>query len=122
MEFSHILKEMKNKGGIIMFKKLFEQYGYSVEEFGRSFIAEDGIFCIPFTEFGETFPMISAVSFLSCDKEKIKEDYADCKDRIGHELFSDFMNDILAYTHIGGICNHDLSLGEVENWLARCAN
>ena len=32
MEFSHILKEMKNKGGIIMFKKLFEQYGYSVEE------------------------------------------------------------------------------------------
>ena len=61
---------------------------------------------------------ISAVSFLSCDKEAIKKHYRDEK-HIGYAVFSDYMNDRLKFTHIGNICNHDHVAFEVESWLQK---
>lgn len=100
------------------FVELFKEFGYSVEEFGNSsYIADNGIFCVPFTEYGdETYPMISAVSFLSCDKEDIKNQYRG-EERIGFKIFSDWMNNKLKFPQFGKIGNHDHSLGEVRNVL-----
>lgn len=106
------------------FVRLFEEYGFNVEPFGHnSYIADNGTFCVPFTvdttktAYGE-FSTIAAVSFLSCDKEDIKTYYTKRNTRcIGHDVFSDWMNDRLKFMHIGKICNHDHSAGEVENWL-----
>lgn len=111
------------------FVKLFESNGFSVESFGdMSYIADNGTFCVPFTvhsmqtKYGPHSD-ISAVSFLSEDKELIKEYYRKRdKQYIGCEVFSDWMNNILKFTPIGGICNHDYSFFEIENWLARINN
>lgn len=99
------------------FVRLFEEYGYKVETFGKSYIAYNDTFCIPFTNVGtEDYPMISAVSFLSKDKENIKKKY-EGEELIGCEVFSDWATNRLEFTHIGGICNHDHNIHEVESWL-----
>lgn len=100
------------------FIELFKKYGYDIEPFGKSYIADNGVFCIPFTEVGINFPEISAVSFLSSDKSAIKKQY-EKEEYIGCKVFSDWMNNHLQFHHIGGICNHDHSLYEVEMWLSR---
>ena len=101
------------------FVELFERYGYKVESFGDSYIADNGTFCIPFTNVGtERHPLISGASFLSCDKENIKKQY-EGENRIGCRVFSDWMNGTLKFTQIGGVCNHDHSIYEVESWLRR---
>ena len=101
------------------FVELFKKHGYNVEPFGKSFIADNGIFCIPFTEVGtETFPEISAISFLSSDKEEIKKEY-DGEEYIGCKVFSDWMNDCLKFHPFGRICNHDHGLYEIETILSR---
>ena len=111
------------------FVKLFENYGFTVEYFGPdSYIADNGVFCVPFTvhvtktNYGQ-YSDIAAVSFLSDDKEAIKE-YYEGRDKqyIGYEVFSDYMNDRLKFTHIGRICNHDHMDFEVENWLKGLMN
>jgi hypothetical protein len=99
------------------FVKLFEKYGYKVEPFGKSYIADNGIFCVPFTEReGFGYPEVSAISFLSCDKEDIKKTYKN-SEYIGYDIFSDWSNNRLKYHRFGGICNHDHSLYEVEKFL-----
>ena len=108
------------------FVKLFEDYGFTVEPFGpSSYIADNGTFCVPFTvDMASTgyggLNTIAAVSFLSDDKEAIKE-YYKSRNRmyIGHEVFSDYMNNLLKFTHIGRICNHDHALFEIQDWLER---
>lgn len=101
------------------FVKLFRKYGYNVEVYGESFIADNGVFCVPFTvKEGNLSNECSAVSFLSSDKESIKEHYKGEK-YIGCKVFSDWMNNRLKFTHIGGICNHDHSLFEIESFLKR---
>ena len=100
------------------FVELFKKYGYSIEPFGESYIADNGVFCIPFTEVGSTdFPEISAVSFSSSDKSDIKKQYEGEK-YIGRKVFSDWRNDELQFQHLGGICNYNHRLGEVEAWLS----
>ena len=106
------------------FVRLFEEYGFTVEPFGiDSYIADNGVFCVPFsvhtvnTNYGG-YSDISAVSFLSCDKDAIKNHYRDEK-HIGYAVFSDYMNDRLKFTHIGNICNHDHATFEVESWLQK---
>lgn len=99
------------------FKELFEKYGYTVEPVGKSYIAYNDVFCIPFTEVGRSnFPEISAISFLSCDKDAILKYYAE-EEYIGSKVFSDWMNRLLPFTPFGSICNHDHSLYEIESWL-----
>ena len=108
------------------FVELFERYGFVVEEFGPdSYIADNGVFCVPFTvhtvktKYGINQD-ISAVSFLSEDKEAIKEYYRTReKQYIGCEVFSDWMSDKLKFIHVGRICNHDHALFEVQDWLER---
>ncbi len=101
------------------FVELFKEYGYSIEQFGDSYIADNGTFCVPFTEYNtETYPLISAISFLSCDKEEIKKQYNN-QNHIGFKIFSDWMNNRLKFLPFGGIGNHDHSLGEVRNVLER---
>lgn len=108
------------------FVKLFEEYGFTVELFGpNSYIADNGTFCVPFTvhtyntKYGE-YSDIAAVSFLSDDKEAIKDYYRrNDKQYIGYEVFSDYMNDRLKFVHVGRICNHDHVAFEVEDWLKR---
>ena len=91
-----------------MFKELFERYGYTVEEFGKGFIADNGVFCIPFSQFScRSYEFMSGVSFLSEEKQ------------IGFAVFSDWMNDCLECQPFGRLGNHDLSLGEVECWLKK---
>lgn len=99
------------------FKKLFEQYGFKVEEFGEnSFIATNGTISIPYTEFTcAGMPLMSGVSLLATPDE-IKEHYAGEK-YIGHKVFGDFMNDHLKFRRGGGVCNHDHAIFEVEWWL-----
>lgn len=109
-----------------VFKDLFERYGFKVESFGpESYIADNGTFCVPFTEhtvhtkYG-VYSDISAVSFLSEDKNAIIEHYRskDVK-YIGCEVFSDYMNDKIKFIHVGRICNHDHTVFEVEDWLEK---
>lgn len=103
-----------------MFKKLFEQYGFIVEKYGdeNSFIATNGRISIPYTEFScGSMPLMAGVSLLATPDE-IKEQYLGEK-YIGHRVFNDYMNNILPFKQIGGICNHDHSTYEVENWLKR---
>ena len=91
-----------------MFKELFKKYGYDVEPFEDSFIADNGVFCVVYTEkdrFG--FPEIAAVSFVSSDKEILKQHYAG-KEKIGHQVFEDYI------MNMGIICNHDHYITEVE--------
>lgn len=103
-----------------IFKKLFESYGYSVEAYGNSgnsYIADNGIFCIPFTEYNNTIDgttEMSGVSFLSDDKDAIKKHY---KNREDDDVFADWMIGAIEFVHIGGICNHDYSISEVDSWL-----
>ena len=103
------------------FKELFEKYDFVVEEFGEnSFIATNGKISIPYTEnnrFG--YPEMSGVSLLATPKE-IKEFFKDEK-FIGYRAFSLYMNDRLPFNRTHGICNHDLSLWEVEWWLKKFA-
>ena len=48
-----------------LFVELFKEFGYSVEQFGDSYIADNGTFCVPFTEYGDKkYPLVSAVSFI----------------------------------------------------------
>ena len=99
------------------FKQLFEEYGFTVEEFGKSYIAHNAVFCVPYTEVGEErFPEISAISFSVADLDDIKNHYAN-EEYIGCKVFHDFMNHHLKFRHVGGILNHDHSLYEVELWL-----
>lgn len=103
-----------------MFKELFERYGYTVEEFGKGFIADNGVFCIPFSQFScRSYEFMSGVSFLSEDKETIKKSYSSQEKQIGFAVFSDWMNDCLECQPFGRLGNHDLSLGEVECWLKK---
>ena len=106
------------------FVELFKKYGYIVEKYGNgdtnSYIADNGVFCIPFTEHECPFPMISGVSFLSCDKEGIIKKYKD-EGYIGCKVFSDLMNNRLPFFQFGGICNNDHDYYEVEEWLRRCS-
>lgn len=104
------------------FKKLFESYGYSVEAYGNSgnsYIADNGVFCIPFTEYNTIngIAEMSGVSFLSDDKDAIKEHYKNKECEIGFEVFPDWMIGAIEFVHIGGICNHDHSIFEVDSWL-----
>ena len=102
-----------------LFVELFKEFVYSVEPFGDSYIADNGTFCVPFTEYGDKeYPSVSAVSFLSCDKEDIKKRYNGVN-RIGFKVFSDWMNYSLDFLRFGGIGNHDHSLGEIRNVLER---
>ena len=108
------------------FVKLFESNGFTVELFGdNSYIADNGPFCIPFTVHTMTTKYghisdVTAVSFLSEDKETIKNHYKSRnKQYIGCEVFSDWMNNILKFTIIGGLCNHNYSFFEIQNWLER---
>ena len=97
-----------------MFKELFEKYGYKVEKFEDSFIADNGVFCVLYTEkdfFG--IPEIAAVSFLSYDKDILKKHYKG-KEKIGHCVFEDWMMNRLPCMHTGSICNHDHSITELE--------
>lgn len=105
-----------------MFKELFERYGFTIETFGASYIADNGVFCVPFTEFkayGTYF--MAGVSFLSIDKEILKTKYNCVADKVGFEVYNDMVrnNKTKEITHVGSICNHDHSLFEVENWLRR---
>lgn len=96
-----------------IFIEVFQKYGYVVESFGKSFIADNGIFCIPFTVIPRNYPVISTISFSSQDKENIEKYYADC-DYIGCKIFNDWMNNDLHFTPIGRLCNHDHGIHEVE--------
>lgn len=105
------------------FVELFQKYGYKIEVIkmdgltdSNSFIADNGIFCIPFTEIkcGQ-FCQISAMSFSSYDHKKIKEKYKGVD--IGCAIFADWMNRHLIFLPIGGLANHDYDLQEIESWL-----
>lgn len=100
------------------FKDLFEAYGYTVEPFGKSYIADNGMFCVPYTEFpyGGSVAM-AGVSFLSEDKEAIKKKYKNSADNIGFKIFNDYMSNRCNFVHIGKICNHDHTMFEVASWL-----
>ena len=105
---------------MLNFKSLFEKYDFSIEQVSPySFIADNGIFCVPYTEFpyGDTVRM-AGVSFLSCNKEDIKSKYKKHMENLGFTLFADVGLSCPFY-HVGGICNHDNSLYEVEEWLQR---
>lgn len=86
------------------FVELFERYGYKVEPFGDSYIADNGKFCIPFTIVGtEENPLITgAVVFSSCDKENIKKQY-EGENQIGYRVLYDLMDGTLKFTQIGGV-------------------
>ena len=95
------------------FVKLFERNGYTVENFNSedSFIADNGMLCIPFTVRHDG--LASAISFLSCDKEDIKKAYKN-SEHIGYDIFSDWMNNRLKFCRYGRVGNHDHSTYEIE--------
>lgn len=101
----------------IEFKKLFETFGFIVENFGEnSFLATNGIITVPYTEFKNyEKPTISGCSLLA-PIEDIKKYYSGSK-KIGCEVFRDCMQNDLEFPTIGNICNHNHSLSEVECWL-----
>lgn len=57
------------------FVALFQEFGYTVEQVGEdSFIADNGIFCIPYIEHDlNGRPEIYAITIDSCHKEELKE-------------------------------------------------
>lgn len=110
------------------FKKLFEKYGYNVEKLtDRSFLADNGKICVPYTEYSNTpngNHYICGVSFLSCDREKLIEIIDKRKNmhrlpiEIGFEVWDGYMNGWLMKAGIcryGRIANHDHSIYEIEN-------
>jgi len=113
------------------FQKLFIIYGYKVEQLTeRSYIADNGLYCVAFTETPRPNgidSLMCGVSFLSEDKELIKKSYPvtdkhGFPSEIGYEVWSDYMNDMLSRKGLfwfGGIANHDYSAFEVEDWLKR---
>lgn len=105
------------------FTELFEEYGFTVEPFGvDSYIADNGKYCIPFSEFQADYSTaISAVSFSSNDKEDIKKHYSlkDSYHRIGSDVYRDCSNNRCKFTHIGYIYNHDHQLYEIRMALDR---
>ena len=99
------------------FKELFEYYDFTVETFGEnSFIATNGIVSVPYTECNR-FGMceMAGISLLATPAE-LKKTYENEK-YIGHRVWSDYMNSRLKFKQIGGICNHDHAIYEVEMWL-----
>ena len=101
------------------FKKLFEEFGWTVEQVAeKSFIANKGDISVGYTEFlfGD-MPLMAGISVAATPKQ-IKEVYVnDELDHLGHEMFSDYMNDHLKFTRVGGVCNHDHAIYEVRMWL-----
>lgn len=101
-----------------MFRKLFESYGYQVSEFEDSFVADNGVFCIFYTEteaFGKA--AAAAVSFLSRDLPLLKKVY-DGKDQIGIRLYNDYIENKLPCMHSGKICSQLCSITEME-WMLK---
>lgn len=104
------------------FKKLFEEFGWTVEQVGeKSFIANKGEISIGYTEFvSGSMSLLAGVSVLATP-EQIKEAYKEYRhygmEHLGHSMFSDWMNNHLEFTRAGGVCNHDHSLYEVRMWL-----
>lgn len=109
-----------NRGLLFMskFVELFTCYGYAVQQVGeKSYIADNGFYCIPFTELNRgCFSEITAMSFLSYDKEEIKQRY-DAEKHIGYSIWSDYMQGVLRIMPYGTLCRRDLTLYEVERWL-----
>lgn len=53
------------------FAELFKKYGHSIEQFGDSYIADNGTFCVPFTEYDtDKYPLAAAVSFSQPGRSK----------------------------------------------------
>lgn len=111
------------------FVKIFEEYGFTVEKFGdMSYIADNGIICVPFTIHPHQnqyscFSDIAAVSFLSEDKDAIKA-YYKSKDiqNIGDGVWSDYANRLLGrrgFMQFGGIGKRDYAPFEIRNILDR---
>lgn len=63
------------------FVALFQEFGYTVEQVGEdSFIADNGVFCIPYTEYDNSGkPEMYAITIDSCHKEELKERFKDEK-------------------------------------------
>lgn len=112
------------------FKKLFESYGYKVEKFTeRSYLADNGKICVPYTEYTDVpngRHYMCGASFLSCDKDKLKEIIIKRENRyrfpieIGFEVWDGCMNGWLMKAGIcryGRIGNHDHSIYEIEDAL-----
>lgn len=101
------------------FKNLFEKYGYAVEQVSEdSFIADNGTFCIPYTEYHRNgIPKISAVTFDSCHKAELKARFKDEK-QIGYAVWCEYVNSRLKFPTYGFVAtNHDCMLFEVEHSL-----
>ncbi len=122
------LKNLKNMEKTV-FKKLFESHGFTVEKLtDNSFIADDGLICVPYTEYTNrpgSYTYLCGISFLSEDKTKIlkifnRTDNPDFPAEIGYNVWDAFMNRILdryGITPWGRICNHDHSVYEIESML-----
>ena len=99
------------------FIELFEIYGFKVQKINDIlYIADNGIYCIPFIEFKNK--TISAVSFSTEDAEDIIEYYKE-KDHRHTNIYNDYMRSEIPWLQYGNICNHDHTLCEIETWLKR---
>ena len=102
------------------FKKLFENYGFKVEEFGdNSFIATNGKITVPYTEKNPNYlPEICCVSFVA-SMEEVAEYFKEDINVIGYAAYNAAWHNRMPFKQEGGLYNHDHSLGEVETWLKR---
>lgn len=101
-----------------IFEELFEMHGFSVECIvENSYIADNRLICIPYTEVGtETNPLLAGVSFSSASKSVIKNHYGS-DPFIGYQVFIDFLNGTLpkGIYSTGCIHNLDHSFSEIRN-------
>lgn len=112
------------------FVRLFKQYGWTVEQLGdNSFIAYNDVSFVPFScipSRGNKDEYISTVSYLLCDKDDFVKEWKNHNDMIGRTIdigtyaFQTIFGNCKFY-QFGGLCNHDHSAFEVENWLERIA-
>lgn len=101
------------------FEVLFKAYGYTVEQMSEdSFIADNGVFCIPYTEYDRYgSPEMLAITIDSCHKEELKEMFKD-EEQIGCAAYCDRPPFKVYWDYI---CNHDCMFYEVKNALERMA-
>lgn len=97
------------------FVELFQEFGYTVEQVGEdSFIADNGVFCVPYTEYDRYgSPEMYAITIDSCHKEELKERFKD-EEQIGRAAWCRGVP-FKVYTNY--IYNHDCMFYEVRDSL-----